>query len=205
MTAKLFFMMEEIWAIILAAGESKRMKFPKMLLPLKDKTMIEKVVENVTGSEVFNTLVVLGSYSNEILGVIRNMPVVHCYNEKYKDGMVSSVQCGFRNLPAKFRAVLVFAGDQPLIEPDVINRVIRAYKRSGKGIVIPVYRSRRGHPLLLDSKYKNDIYNLDPETGLRSIAEKYPGDVFEIPVNSPGILKDFDTKEDYLNEINQKE
>jgi molybdenum cofactor cytidylyltransferase len=197
--------MEEIWAIILAAGESKRMKFPKMLLPLNDKTMIEKVIENVTGSEVFNTLVVLGSYSGEILGIIRNLPVVHCYNENYKEGMVSSVQCGFRNLPIRFRAAVVFAGDQPLIGPEVINKVIRAYKQTGKGIVIPVYRSKRGHPLLLDSKYRNEINNLDPGVGLRSIAEKYPGDVFEVPVNSPGILKDFDTKEDYLNEINQTE
>jgi molybdenum cofactor cytidylyltransferase len=196
--------MEEIWAIILAAGESKRMNFPKMLLPVNDMTMIEKVIENVKGSEVFNTLVVLGSYRDEILGIIRNLPVVHCYNENYKEGMLSSVRCGIRNLPGRFKAVLIFAGDQPLIEPDVINRVIRAYRKTGKGIVIPVFKSRRGHPLLLDSKYRNDVDELDPHLGLRSIAEKYPEDVLEVPVNSAGILKDIDTKEDYLNEINKK-
>jgi molybdenum cofactor cytidylyltransferase len=196
--------MEEIWAIILAAGESKRMNFPKMLLPVNDMTMIEKVIENVKGSEVFNTLVVLGSYRDEILGIIRNLPVVHCYNENYKEGMLSSVRCGIRNLPGRFKAVLIFAGDQPLIEPDVINRVIRAYRKTGKGIVIPVFKSRRGHPLLLDSKYRNDVEELDPHLGLRSIAEKYPEDVLEVPVNSAGILKDIDTKEDYLNEINKK-
>ena len=60
--------MNNIWAIILAAGESKRMKVPKMLLSFNGKTMIEKVIGNVISSEVFNTLVVLGSFRDEILG-----------------------------------------------------------------------------------------------------------------------------------------
>lgn len=174
-----------------------------MLLPFKDKTMIEKVIENVTGSEVFNTLVVLGSYRDEILGVIKNHPVIHCYNQNYREGMLSSVQCGFQNLPDRFKAVLVFPGDQPLIEPVVINKIISAYRRTEKGLVIPVYKKRRGHPLLIDFRYRSSIDQLAGSEGLRSLAEKNPHDVLEVPVNSPGIIKDFDTKEDYLNELNQ--
>lgn len=195
--------MDNIWAIILAAGESKRMKVPKMLLPFNGMTMIEKVINNVSGSEVFNTLVVLGSYRDEILGVIGDLPVTHCYNENYKRGMLSSVQCGFRNLPDNFKAVLIFPGDQPMIEASVINKIISVYRLSGKGIVIPVYKKKRGHPLLIDFKYRSLVEALDVEDGLRSLAMKYPRDVLEIPVNSPGVIKDFDTKEDYLNEINQ--
>ncbi len=192
-----------IWAIILAAGESKRMKVPKMLLSFNGKTMIEKVIENVLGSEVFNTLVVLGSFRDEILAVLRDLPVKHCYNERYRDGMLSSVQCGIRNLPEGYDAVLIFPGDKPLIEPLVPNKIIAAYRESGKGIIIPVYLKKRGHPLLVDRKYSDSIYNLDPGKGLRSLAEGNPGDVLEVQVNSPGILKDFNTNEDYLNEINQ--
>lgn len=195
--------MNNIWAIILAAGESKRMQEQKMLLPLKGKTIIENVIENVTGSEVFNTLVVLGSHRDEILEVIKHLPVLHCYNENYKKGMLSSVQCGFKNLPEQCGAVLIFPGDQPLIEPFVTNQIIESYRRTGKGIVIPVYGKKRGHPLLVDSKYRESVNNLDADEGLRSLAQKYVQDVFEVPVNSSGILKDFDSKEDYLNEINQ--
>ncbi|MFZ0283420.1 MAG: nucleotidyltransferase family protein [Bacteroidales bacterium] len=195
--------MNKIWAIILAAGESKRMKVPKMLLPFNEKTMIEKVIENVTGSEVFNTLVVLGSYRDEILGFIRDLPVIHCYNENYREGMLSSVKCGFKNLPDRYKAVLVFPGDQPLIEPAVINKIIAAYRRSGKGIVIPVYKKKRGHPLLVDFRYSSSVEALDQSEGLNSLAENNPQDVFEVSINSPGIIKDFDTKEDYLNEINR--
>lgn len=195
--------MGEIWAIILAAGESKRMKVPKMLLPFNGKTMIEKVIENVIRSEVFRTLVVLGSYRDEILGSISHLPINHCYNVNYRKGMLSSVQCGFKNLPINFDAVLVFPGDQPFIEPDVINLIINEYRETGKGIVIPVYKNKRGHPLLLDSKYRYEINTLEENEGLRSLSVMHNEDVCEIRTNSPGILKDFDTKEDYLNELNK--
>jgi molybdenum cofactor cytidylyltransferase len=194
--------MGEIWAIVLAAGESKRMKVPKLLLPFNGKTMIEKVVENVIRSEVFLTLVVLGSFSDEIRGVIGHLPVSCCYNENYKDGMLSSVRCGFKNLPAHYDAVLVFPGDQPMIGPEVINMIIKAYRETDKGIIIPVYRKKRGHPLLIDCKYREVVDELPDDEGLRSLAATYREDVLEVKTKYPGILKDFDTKEDYLNEIN---
>jgi molybdenum cofactor cytidylyltransferase len=195
--------MNNIWAIILAAGESKRMKVPKMLLPFDGKPMIEKVIENVIRSEVFRILVVLGSYREEILGSISHLPVNHCYNENYRKGMLSSVQCGFKYLPANFEAVLVFPGDQPFIEPDVINLIIKSYRETRKGIIIPVYKKKRGHPVLIDRRYADEIYTLEENEGLRSLSKMHQEDVLEVKTNSPGILKDFDTKEDYLNEINK--
>ena len=195
--------MGEIWAIILAAGESKRMKVPKMLLPFHGKTMIEKVVENVAGSEVFRTLVVVGAFRDEILGAISHTGVSSCYNENYRNGMLSSVKCGFRNLPAPYDAVVVFPGDQPFIEPDVINSLIEAYRKTGKGIIIPVYRKKRGHPVLISSKYRDAVGSLDENEGLRSLSLMFKEDVSEVKTSSPGILKDFDTKEDYLNELNK--
>jgi len=192
----------EIFAIILAAGESKRMKVPKLLLPFGGKTMIEKVIENVTRSEVFHTLVVLGSYREEILDVIGKLSVTCCYNENYRDGMLSSVRCGFRNLPVRYDAVLVFPGDQPMIEPEEINMIIDAYRKTGKGIVIPVYRKKRGHPVLISFKYREAVYTLADDEGLRSLSERFPKDVFEVKSKSPGTIKDFNTKEEYLNEIN---
>lgn len=195
--------MNKIYAIILAAGESKRMKVPKMLLHFNGKTMIEKVIENVIRSEVFRTLVVLGSYRDEILGSISHLPVDHCYNENYSEGMLSSVQCGFKNLPTDFEAALVFPGDQPFIEPEVINLIIKSYRETRKGIIIPVYNRKRGHPLLIGSRYRDEINILEENVGLRSLSKLHHDDVFEVNTNSPGILKDFDTKEDYLNELNK--
>jgi len=193
----------EIWAIILAAGESKRMKVPKMLLPLDGKTMIEKTITNIINSEVFNTLVVLGSFRDEICGAIRHLPVIACFNDKYREGMLSSVQCGLRNIHGSAGAVLIIPGDQPLIEPAVINRVIGAYRRSKKGIVMPVFKGKRGHPLLVDKKYFEEIKSYGKNEVLRSLARIHKDDILEVSVNTAAILKDFDTKEDYLIEINK--
>jgi len=195
--------MAEIWAIILAAGESKRMGSPKMLLPFMGITMIENVIANVSGSKVDNIMVVLGADRDSIVKLIRTKAVNYCYNENYKDGMLSSVLCGFRNIPIGHSAVLVFQGDQPLITPNAINSVIEVYLSSGKGIVIPVYESKRGHPILIDRKYRNEIQKLNPAEGLRSLALKYSDDVLEVNTDVAGILRDFDTYDEYKNEINK--
>lgn len=179
------------------------MKVPKMLLPFDGKTMIEKTITNIINSEVFSTLVVLGSFRDEICGVIRHLPVITCFNDKYREGMLSSVQCGLKNIPGSAGAVLIIPGDQPLIEPAVTNRVIGAYRRSKKGIVMPVFKGKRGHPLLVDRKYIEEIINYGKHEVLRSLARIHKDDVLEVSVNTVAILKDFDTKEDYLIEINK--
>jgi molybdenum cofactor cytidylyltransferase len=193
--------MGEIWAVILAAGESKRMGLPKMLLTFSGRTMIEKVITNVSESKIDKIIVVLGAYREALIELISKLPVKYCYNDNYKKGMLSSVQCGFRNLSSVCRAVLVFQGDQPLITSNAINEVIEAYLSSGKGIVIPVYKGRRGHPLLIDIKYRDEIEKLNPDKGLRSLACMFSDDVLEVDTNESGILTDFDTYEQYKKEL----
>ena len=192
-----------IWAIILAAGESKRMGSPKMILPYEGKTIIEKVIENVLCSGVEKTVVVLGANKKEIMEVIGKYPVMHCYNDNYKQGMLSSVKCGFKFLPPDFRAAMVFLGDQPMAETSVMNLVIETYDRSGKGIVIPVYKRKRGHPILIDKKYRDEILSLDEPDGLRGLLRKHPDDLLEIETDNESILKDIDTQDDYLCETNK--
>ena len=195
--------MGEIWAIILAAGESRRMGFPKMFLQFNGRTMIENVIANVCESAVYNTMVVLGAEKESLIELIAKSQVLYCYNENYKEGMLSSVKCGFRNLPSDYSAVLVFQGDQPFITPKAINAVIKAYLLSGKGIVIPTFQNKRGHPLLIDRKYRDEIGKLSAAKGLHSLADKFSDDVLEVDTDESGILRDFDTYEEYKKEINQ--
>jgi molybdenum cofactor cytidylyltransferase len=196
-------LMGDIWSIILAAGESKRMGVPKMLLNIHGRTMLENVMEFVTGATAENTLVVLGADKEKLINIIRKSLVKYCYNDNYKEGMLSSVKCGCNNLPSDFDAVLVFQGDQPFISAGTINMVIDGYRSSGKGIVIPVFEKKRGHPLLIDRKFRERIEKLDNREGLRSLSYQYPEDVMEVETNDPGILKDFNTLEEYSKEFNQ--
>lgn len=194
--------MGEIWAIILAAGESKRMGSPKMLLPFNDSTMMECVISNVVKSIVDKIIVVLGAERETLVQLADKLHVETCYNENYKEGMLSSVQCGFRHLPSGCKASLVFQGDQPLITFNTVNAVINAYASSEKGIVIPVFGKKRGHPILLDMKYRNIIDKLSPDEGLRSLAYRFPADVLEVDTDESAILWDFDTYEQYKKGIN---
>jgi molybdenum cofactor cytidylyltransferase len=194
--------MDKIWAIVLAAGKSTRMKRQKLLLPFNGKTIIETVIQNILADLGNNILVVLGSHHLEIKNQIGKLPVKTCMNQNYAEGMLSSVICGFRALPAEASAALVFLGDQPQIPGEVTRLVIKAWQNSEKGIVIPVTNGRRGHPVLIETKYKSEIEKLDPEKGLRQLMEKFAEDVEETECNLPEILRDIDTPEEYSREIN---
>ena len=194
-----------IWAMILAAGESKRMGKPKLLLPYGEKTIIETIVETVVSSNVENTLVILGSGREKIEEKIKNSPVKIVYNRNFRSGMLSSVQCGFKAVPEETRAVLVVLGDQLKISADVINKLTDAYKSTGKGIVLPVYKKERGHPVLIDMKYGEEVENLSPEVGLRGTVYNHPEDILEVEVETPTIFQDIDYKSDYKRELKNKE
>ena len=191
--------------MILAAGESKRMGKPKLLLPFGEKTIIEIIVATVVSSKVEQTLVILGSGREKIEEKIKNYPVKIVYNRDFRGGMLSSVQCGFKSLPEETRAVLVVLGDQPKISTTVINKLIDAYKSSGKGIVLPVYKKERGHPVLIDVKYGEEVENLSPEVGLRGTVYNHPEDILEVEVETPSIFQDIDDESDYKRELEDKE
>lgn len=179
------------------------MKVPKMLLPYGNKTIIEKVIENVLTAGIEKVILVLGSDRENILARIANMPVTNCYNGNYKEGMFSSVKCGFSNLDKECKAALITLGDQPGIKPETIIDLVDAYIKSGKGIVLPVYSNKRGHPLIIDCKYSREVQDIDSTGTLRDLVYKHNNDIFELEVNSESVLKDIDNQEDYMDEIKQ--
>ena len=186
-----------IWTIILAAGESRRMGRPKLLLPFGERTMIETVVNNAVQSKADEVLVILGSNAEKIAERIEDYSVKTSVNPDFRQGMLSSIQWGFESLPEDTRAVLVMLGDQPMIPSSVINRVIDAYEQTEKSIVLPVYNKRSGHPILVDMKYREEVKQLSPDIGLRALVHNHTDDILEVEVDAPGILKDIDTAEDY--------
>jgi molybdenum cofactor cytidylyltransferase len=188
-----------IWALILAAGESKRMGRSKQLLPFENKTILETVIDHITQSAVDETLVVLGAQYKEIEKVIKDLPVKSVFNPNFKEGMLSSAQKGFGSLPEEAEAVLVFLGDQPRIPSSVIDQVITAYHSSDKGIVLPVYDKNRGHPVLISTKYREEVTHLDPKIGLRELIHNHPEDILEVQVDTSAIIEDIDTPDDYKN------
>jgi molybdenum cofactor cytidylyltransferase len=186
-----------IWAVVLAAGESRRMGQPKLLLPYGDGTIIEMVVRNVASSRADRAVIVLGGNRREIEQKIRTVAMKRVVNRRYKEGMFSSIRRGLSALPASAGAAVFVLADQPDVPTSVIDLLIEAYRREKKGIVLPVFRKKRGHPLLLDLKYRREIEALSPDIGLRGLLRKHPDDILEVRVSSPAVLKDIDDPDDY--------
>jgi molybdenum cofactor cytidylyltransferase len=193
-----------ICAVVLAAGESLRMGTQKLLLPFGGSTVIETIVRAALDSGVEETLVVLGADREKVRSVLQSYPLAFTVNENYRAGMLSSIQAGFRVLPGGTRAAVVMLGDQPAVSSDVIDALVQAYKENSRGIVVPVHRGRRGHPVLIDAGYRSEILGLDPAIGLKQLVHGHPEDVLEVPVESAAVLEDMDRPDEYRKETRRR-
>jgi molybdenum cofactor cytidylyltransferase len=188
-------------AIILAAGESKRMGKPKQLMPLGKSTLLEQAIDNLLNSSVDETIVVLGHKAEEITDKIVNKPVKVVINPDYQQGMSTSIVAGLIMVDPRSQAVMLALGDQPLVTSLTINQLIEAFNKNRKGIAVPTYRGRRGHPIIFDIKYKAELFKLKGDIGGREIIQNHPKDVFMVAVDSESVISDIDTQEDYQSQL----
>ncbi|OPY90041.1 MAG: Molybdenum cofactor cytidylyltransferase [Syntrophaceae bacterium PtaU1.Bin231] len=192
-----------IVGIILSAGESKRMGTPKQLLPWGNTTMLQQVIQNAEASRLGRVVVVLGHRADEIAA---RVPVSSktriVVNPDFRTGMSSSIKSGIRSAPADAEAFMLLLGDQPFIGAAVIDKLIDVYHSGKGGIVIPVCNGRRGHPVILDLRYGEELLSIHDQ-GAREVIHRHSSDVFEVPVDSSGILSDIDTPQDYREAMKQ--
>jgi molybdenum cofactor cytidylyltransferase len=186
-----------IVGIILSAGESRRMGTPKQLLPWGKTIVLQRIIDVAAASRLERVELILGHRADEIAGRITLPPKIHlAVNGNFTEGMSSSVKCGIENGPADAEAFLLLLGDQPFIETAVIDALIDDYRSGRHGITIPVCNGRRGHPVIFDARYREELLAVG-ERGARAVVADHEADIFEVPVASPDILSDMDTPEQY--------
>lgn len=190
-----------ICAIVLAAGRSRRMGVQKLLLPFGGKTVIAHIVDQLLASHVDEVHVVVGCQGKRISRELSGRPVSIVNNSNYKSGMLSSVRCGLRDLPQQCQAVLVALGDQPSITTKLIDQMLQSFATTEKRILVPLYQSKRGHPILFSEVYRNEILTQYDNVGLRGLLYAHRGDLFELTVTTSGVLSDMDYPEDYRREV----
>ena len=186
-----------ISAIFLAAGESKRMGKPKLLLPFGRSTILEQAIDNLLNSRVDEIIVVVGDRAQKMIDKIASRPVKIAINPLYHEGMGTSIVKGLSLINDKSQAVMLVLADQPLIDSETINKLIETFLSHDKGIVIPAYQGRRGHPIIFSTKYREALLRLRDDVGGRQIIKEHPDDILEVAVNSPGVNVDIDTIENY--------
>lgn len=193
-----------ISAVLLAAGESRRMGEFKQLLRLGGKTFVEHCVDQLLASRVDEVIVVTGHRESEVRRAVAGRSVRFAHNADYQSGMTSSIQCGVRASSESAQAIIVALVDQPRIGADTVNRLVEAYKDpSHPMIVIPGYRGRNGHPILLDAHLKEAILNLEPVESLRQLLAAHENQILRIEVSSATVVEDCDIPGDYERLLNQ--
>lgn len=186
-----------ITTIILAAGESTRMGAHKMLLPYNGRTVIEHIVKEVGESPISEIVVVTGHNATDVTDCLTDSTARIVLNEHYREGMLSSVRCGLGEMSPESTAALICLGDQPSLRTQTITTLLDHHATSEKGILVPTYNDKRGHPLLIAAHYREEILTHYDDVGLRGLLQAHPNDLETLPLNTDAILQDIDTPEDY--------
>jgi molybdenum cofactor cytidylyltransferase len=187
-----------ISAILLAAGESKRMGRPKLLLKWGQSTVIEKCVDTLLASNIDELIVVLGYRAEAIRRKLGSRRLKAVINPHYQLGMSTSVRRGLGEVSPSCEAVLIALADQPSIEKELIDRLIDEYRENPHGIVLPSYRGEWGHPVILNRpRYQEEMENLTGDRGCKQILNLHPEDIVEVEVKSEAVVADIDSWEEY--------
>lgn len=190
----------KIGAVVLAAGLSRRMGAPKLLLPWGERKVLEHVVVMLWEAGIKSIEVVTGGYREQVENLLKalSFPIQWVHNPEFAEGeMISSLKVGLTHLPQDLEAALIVLGDQPQIQQDVITQLVKRYTEQKSLLVVPSYQMRRGHPWLVDRRLWSELITLPAEQTLRDFLARHADEIDYLVVNTPSVIQDLDTPEDY--------
>lgn len=190
-----------VGAVILGAGRSQRMGVPKLSLPWGRTTVIEHIVSILKTAEVSPIVLVTGGARAELQDLLRDAGISFAHNPEYTNTqMLETLQIGLREIPAEVSACLIVLGDQPQIEYQIVEKLLREYRRGKGDIVVPSYNMKRGHPWLVGKDLWEEIEALRSPQTLKDFLAEFSSSIHYVEVNSNSVLLDLDTPEDYQNQ-----
>ncbi len=195
-----FEVQQRIGAIVLAGGLSRRMGRSKMLLSWGKRTVIETIARRLVPFKFTDTVVVTGYKTGQVEAALEHVPIRTIFNPHFAAGeMLSSLKVGLRALGDDVDACMVILGDQPQLKTRTIHNLLQAYAVSTEDIVAPIYKDRRGHPIIIGRRYWNELLDLPHGKMPRDVINNYP--ILTIESEDDSILRDIDTPEQYENEL----
>jgi molybdenum cofactor cytidylyltransferase len=175
-------------AVILAGGESRRMGAPKALIRYRGKTFVEHLLEVTRHERVGVSRIVVGAHANEIRERLSSVGAEIVVNEDWEKGQLSSIQAAIRSLPSGGTDGLILCPvDHPIVSAALIARLIEVFDSSGKAIVLPTYRGRRGHPLILRASLYPELSAASAEIGARQVVWAHADDLVEVATDEEGV------------------
>jgi molybdenum cofactor cytidylyltransferase len=193
----------KIGAVVLAAGLSSRMGVQKLLLPWMGKTVIETVVDTLIQSRITEIVVVTGRDAEQIASSLKSKPVQIIYNPDFADGnMVTSLRTGLKALRNRVDAILMVLADQPQMMETTVKLLVDEWNQNPNSLCIPSYQMRRGHPWVIPVKLWGNLNSLDSHQTMRDFIKINEHEIRYVVVETPTILADLDTPEDYKQQKN---
>jgi molybdenum cofactor cytidylyltransferase len=176
-------------AVILSAGASSRMGRPKALLPYREGTFLEHLIQVTRHPRIGVTRVVLGAGADEIRTVAKldfSMVVV---NSNWEQGQLSSICEGIRSLESiETEGLVLCPVDHPLVSARLVSDLIGQFYLNRKSIVLPTYNGRRGHPVIFSSALYGDLLDAPADKGARAVVWAHSADVLEVPTSEEGVV-----------------
>lgn len=184
-------------AIVLAAGYSSRMGDFKPLLTFGGLSVLERVVLLFRDEGIRDIRVVIGHRADELRPLVERLHAQPVINERYDEGMFSSVLAGVGTLTDDVDAFFLLPVDIPLVSRETVGRLIQAYRNGTGGVFYPVYHGERGHPPLVSGRYREEIISWCGDGGLKSVLSRHDDEAVDVLTDDETILLDMDTPEHY--------
>lgn len=170
----------------------------KLTLPWRKETVIGAVVTALERGGAAPIVVVTGAWADEVRAALAAHRVCWAHNPHFaEDAMLRSAQLGLQTLPAATEAALIALGDMPTVPADVVAALIHHFAAHRPGVLIPSYTHRRGHPWLVARDMWPALLALRPPATLRDFLRQQERHITYLEVNTPAVLQDLDTPEDY--------
>lgn len=190
-----------IFAILPAAGMSRRMGQPKQLIPINNKPMLLTVLEPLTATNISAVAIVTRTDIANQLSLTESQNTTIVINDDDQSEMIDSIRLAItaiadQHTPAPTDGFLIIPADQPGLTPTDINRCITAFQSSPTHLVIAEHNNRRGHPLIFPASLAQDVHSPLCNTGLRELTRKHADSILTVPCPTIAVTRDIDTPDD---------
>ena len=188
-----------IKAILLAAGQSKRLKSENKLIKLyKKKPLINHSLNALHKSKVNKIIVVLGHQKKDLQKIIKkNNKNIFTYNKEYKKGMASSIKAGLKKLNKKDKGFIIVQSDMPFIKSSDINKIYNSIKSKKYLVHVLKYRNRVGNPIGFDISIMKKFKKIKGDVGAKFMVKRLKKETKFIKINNLKSFKDFDKVSDF--------